>query len=53
MRISVMTPSPRNPRVTWLSRVPTVPASVMTKRRYGNAIVRSTSREIVVSAQPR
>ena len=49
----MITPSPRKPKVTWFSLVPTVPARVITKSRYGNAIVRSTIREIAVSAQPR
>ena len=39
--------------MTLFSRVPTVEASAITKRRYGNAIVISVTREITVSIQPR
>jgi len=41
------------PNVTLFSRVPSVAASVITKSRYGNAIVSSSIRETVVSTQPR
>ena len=39
--------------MTLFNRVPTVDASAITNRRYGNAIVTSITREITVSIQPR
>ena len=35
------------------NRVPTVDASAITNSRYGNAIVISVTREMIVSIQPR
>ena len=53
MTTSVTTPLPKIPNVIVSSRGPIVDASAMMKRRYGNAIVISVTREITVSTQPR